>query len=184
MDLNNHLQKIVQGKNDRVFVIGGSEDDTGKTSISKVFEVNFKKKTLEKRATMQTARVSFAASVSPDGEFIYVAGGTTVWNQVTNKCEVYIVEEDRWEKLADLNQPRTSCSIAVSDTSLYVIGGHSYEPTTKNHLTLKTIELLDLSNPEFAEWEQLKCKLPSKMTTPGCIRADENGVLIFGGWNK
>lgn len=116
MKLKLFLQKIVTVPSEngsRVFLMGGAKDPEGKQAISNCYEVNLGKKTMNAIDKLPTSKLSFAASLSPDANNIYVAGGSKGENMATNECEVFDLTKKKWTKLPSLNQPRFSASLIV-----------------------------------------------------------------------
>lgn len=134
---------------------------------------------------LASAKLSFAAALSPDAKSIYIAGGSTGQNKSTNEVEMFDVSTRKWSRLPDLNQPRFSASlISCENEDLYCFGGVDNDPKDPTKFfTVKTIETLDLID-ESATWEILKLQLPYKTSSPGAISLGHKSFVVFGGWNK
>lgn len=134
---------------------------------------------------LSSAKLSFAAALSPDAKIIYIAGGSTGQNKSTNEVEAFDVSKRKWSKLPVLNQPRFSASlISCENEDLYCFGGVDNDPKDPTKFfTVKSIETLDLTD-ENAEWEVLKLQLPYKTSSPGAISLGGKAFIVFGGWNK
>jgi hypothetical protein len=188
MGLKLYLQKVMTvptGRTNKVFLMGGSKDAEGKRAISNCFEVNVKQKTLNALDKLGTAKLSFAAALSPDAKNIYIAGGSTGENKATNECGVFNVAKRKWEDLATLNQPRFSASLIVCENAdLYCFGGVDNDPHDPTKFSpLRSIETLNLLE-EGSQWEVLKVNLPYKPSSPGAISLGHRAFVVFGGWNK
>jgi N-acetylneuraminic acid mutarotase len=195
MDLKLHLQKVITiptAKSSRVFLMGGAKDSEGKQAINNCYEVNLrnaeKDSSPKKMITCEklaSAKLSFAAALSPDAKNIYIAGGSTGENKSTNECEVFHVSRKKWAELPSLNQPRFSASLIVCENAdLYCFGGVDNDPKDPTKFsTLRSIETLSLSE-EAKEWEVLKLTLPYKTSSPGAISLGHKAFVVFGGWNK
>ncbi len=91
------VPQLVGGE--RVFLLGGAEDEHGTRTLKDCFEVNLSKKKPElvPIAKLLSANIGFGACVSSDGTKIYIAGGTQGENKkTTNESYVYDIELDTW----------------------------------------------------------------------------------------
>lgn len=114
-----------------VFLIGG-----GILSHRRVHKETYQiiKSTKVPRADMTVARAGFACSVFPDFTQIFVAGGSVNEYEATNRCERYLVHEDKWKNLPNLNEAKFNSSLCfVNDgQTLYCFGGLTKSLVTKN----------------------------------------------------
>ena len=55
---------------------------------------------------MGFARTAFGCVVYPNFSQIFVAGGSVNEYESTNKCERYMVTENKWKTLPDLNESK------------------------------------------------------------------------------
>lgn len=188
MDLKLYLQKVMavpSGRTNKVFLMGGAKDPEGKTAIPNCYEVNVKSKTLNTVDKLSTAKLSFAAALSPDAKSIFIAGGSTGENKATNECGRFNVSKRKWEDLPSLNQPRFSASLIICEnTDAYCFGGVDNDPQDPTKFSpLRSIETLNLV-AEGSQWEVLKVTLPYKPSSPGAISLGHRAFVVFGGWNK
>lgn len=77
---------------------------------------------------LRSPRVSFGLCVAEGedkkGGRIFIAGGSDGEPRSIKECDVYSVEEDKWNPLPDLNEARMSGSLVkTSDDQLFAIGG-------------------------------------------------------------
>lgn len=101
---------------ERVFLLGGAQDEGCTKGINECFEVILKKKVeLKRLANLPLASTSFGACVSEDGNLIYIAGGSPgdPKQKPLNETYAYDIEKDKWTKIGQLNQPRFSCSLIL-----------------------------------------------------------------------
>jgi hypothetical protein len=77
---------------DRIFIIGGSRDTSGKDTLKDCFEIISGLK--QPRAGMFTARSNFGCAVYPNFSQIFIAGGSINEHEATKACERYIVKDD------------------------------------------------------------------------------------------
>ena len=67
---------------------------------------------------------NFGITISLTRWSIFVVGGDESLNDSTNTCEVYNIDENRWEDLPDLSFPRSNNSLCIfNDNYLYSFGG-------------------------------------------------------------
>ena len=128
-------------------------------------------------------RASFGCLYSPrDVEEIFVTGGY-INGKLTTKCERYIVRDNIWETLPDLQEAKASSSLCLMNNQyLYCFGGLSRNAQNQAFLN-GSIEVLDLRNIQ-AGWEKLNLTLPVTGCDIGCLPVKKDQILIFGGWNK
>lgn len=108
MKLKLFLQKVITvpiSKGSRVFLFGGAKDSNGKEAINNCYEVNLKRNVMTAIDKLSSAKLSFAACLSPDAKVIYIAGGSSGQNKATNDVEMFDVSKRKWSGLPSLNQP-------------------------------------------------------------------------------
>lgn len=109
------------------------------------------------------------------GNYIFVLGG-----HLSKKVEKYDINENRWEKLDELNEIRIwpSC-IVYNKKYIFVFGG-----IQKNYVEQNVdVEKLDISCPEN-KWEKIKFKHNKNPQLPkgfGFINYRDNQFIIVGG---
>jgi hypothetical protein len=80
---------------------------------------------MDERAPMLTGRTSFGCVVDNYGINIYSVGGNIGQSDLTDTCESYSVDLNKWTALPNLNDKRLSPSLCMfNDTSLFVFGGY------------------------------------------------------------
>ena len=53
-------------------------------------------------------------------------GGLNYTEKILKKCERYSISEDRWDHIADMQEPRkNSSACALTTDTIYVFGGSS-----------------------------------------------------------
>ena len=74
---------------------------------------------------MGFARTAFGCVVYPKFSQIFVAGGSVNEYESTNKCERYMVTENKWKTLPDLNESKCNPSLCFFNdgNTLYCFGG-------------------------------------------------------------
>ena len=73
---------------------------------------------------MITKRGCFSA-VFHEG-LVFVFGGLNYAEKVLRKCERYNISDNRWDAIADMNEPRkNSSACALTADTIYVFGGSS-----------------------------------------------------------
>lgn len=114
-----------------VFLIGG-----GILSHKRVHKETYEiiKNTKIPRADMMTARAGFACTVFPNFTQIFVAGGSINEYEATNSCERYLVLEDKWKTLPNLNEAKFHSSLCFANDgqTLYCFGGFTKSLANKN----------------------------------------------------
>lgn len=103
-------------------------------------------------------------------------------SEATKQCERYIVEQNAWKRLPDLNEAKFSQGLCFfnNGSTLYSFGGllktsqHQYQPTEK-------IESLSKGQNS---WKILNVKLPSAAFDVGSIEFSSSEIILFGGFNE
>eukprot|EP01018_Ginkgo_biloba_P021037 Gb_35243 [translate_table: standard] len=124
-----------------------------------VYVYDFSSAKWRRGSDMPTIRSFFACSVSSGG-LIYVAGGHDENKNALRAAEIYNVEEDMWEILPPMIQPRDECQGAFIDGKFYVISGYATEFQGRFE---KSAEIFD---PRSGIWS----KLENMWTVGGCPR--------------
>ena len=86
-------------------------------------------------------------------DLLFVVGGHTLstWSHCVATAAVFDVGNKTWSRLPDLNTPRSSCSAAVVDNTLYVGGGRNGSGNFIN-----SVETLDLGKlDKSARWREV-----------------------------
>lgn len=188
MPLKLYLQKVITvpyEAGNKVFLLGGSKDLEGKDAVSNCYEVELDKKTLIPIQKMSTPRLSMACGISPDCQYVIIAGGSEGDNKPTNSSEIFDVAKKTWRNLPALNCPRMSASLIVcTGENVYCFGGIESDPLDPSKFVpLRSIEWLDYGDKD-GDWETLKIKIPFKGSSMGAIGMSDHEFLIFGGWNR
>ena len=179
----------------RLFLVGGSEKKNGEDPSKQCFELVRKQNAFveEPACPLRSARVSFGVCVSEsegkkDGR-IFIAGGSDGEPRSIKECDMYSVEEDKWNPLPDLNEARMSVSLVkTSDDQLFAVGGSAVKGTDCKELA--SIERLDLKKPApERKWEVLNVSLSEGVASAGCfeLRPSEKearALLVLGGFRK
>jgi len=69
------------------------------------------------------------------------------------RCEVYKLDENKWEEIASLNQARIDSSVLIYNSYVYVFFGISYNKLTKRCDFLDSIERINFSCLQSSDWE-------------------------------
>ena len=124
-----HLHRVVvMPKGDRVFIIGGSMYTNGVNPLNQTIMLTKEengKFSCVKKSSMHAPRSAFGVAMYPSFKQIFVVGGSIGENDVTKTCERYIIEDDIWKRLPELNEPKGSASVCFFNkgSSIYCFGG-------------------------------------------------------------
>jgi N-acetylneuraminic acid mutarotase len=77
-------------------------------------------------------------SVIHFNNIIYCIGGVTDQGGVTNQCEKYLVEKNRWSMMPSLNISTCCSSVCIFKNKIYKFGGK-----TAYHTLTNDIEVFD-----------------------------------------
>ena len=130
---------------------------------------------------------------------IYPRGGHTLVGLVPNliiaigginnniTCEAYIVDENKWEEIAPIQQSRIDANVFIYNNYIYLFGGLYYNTQSLQYQYLNSFERLSLINPQKNAWEYVfpkynNCEMDSIMKTNcGILAKNESTVYIIGG---
>lgn len=68
-------------------------------------------------------------------DHLYVIGGTNRHNEVLQSVERYSFQNDSWERVPSMLQPRASPAVAAADGKIYVFGGDKINEVSKKSIT-------------------------------------------------
>ncbi len=130
---------------------------------------------------MLISRAAFGCVVYPNYSQIFVCGGSVNESEATKQCERYIVDQNTWKRLPDLNEAKFSQGLCFfnNGSTLYSFGGLlktsnlQYQPTDK-------IESLSKGQNT---WKILNVKLPFPTFDIGSFELNQTEILLFGGFN-
>ena len=175
------MYRLVYSNDQKLFIIGGSNNDEYSYVYPRTRRVDILKRNSMVVAEMHTSRANFGVWVTTDQTKIFVAGGDISLEQTTDEVEVFDVAHDWWSKMPQLNEKKAMPSLFChNDKYLYWFGG--YDKQNLDNPFFDTIERLSLKDSN-QKWEILSTKLPFKAASSGWIPIDQNHILIFGGWN-
>ena len=101
-----YLPKILSNPDEKVFVVGGSEDLKVTKTLNSLFCITMKEESsdyqLKQLTQLNNARASCGCCISQDKSKIYVAGGYISENQITKSVEYYDINKDKWTDLPSL----------------------------------------------------------------------------------
>ena len=107
-DYDVHNSTLVALTSRKFFIIGGSSDLNGiyprKNSILRWFE--FRSQNIEEKSQMDSKRMNASCLLSKNKSAIFVVGGKTGINTLSNTSEYYLIEKDSWVDLPNLRCPK------------------------------------------------------------------------------
>jgi hypothetical protein len=163
--------------NDKIYAIGGSNNDT---QLGVTEEYNPVTDTWTTKAPMPTPRSGFAIAVYQNK--IYCIGGTTGDNDnfvsgLTGVIEVYDPATDTWNTTkSPMPTPRADLCAGVVNGSIYCIGGKKYWGFDPYYSELNITEVYNTTNDTWTT----KSDMPIPVF--GCSSAVLNGkIYVIGG---
>ncbi|KAJ7284306.1 hypothetical protein O6H91_04G128500 [Diphasiastrum complanatum] len=108
----------------KLFVVGGWNPSTYEAMTS-IYIFNFCTRQWKRGRDMLEARSFFGCGVL-NGQ-ILVAGGHDEDKNALATAEVYLPEEDRWERLPQMSEERDECFGVVLNAKFYAISGYATE---------------------------------------------------------
>jgi N-acetylneuraminic acid mutarotase len=121
---------------------------------------------------MPTGRQHIDCGVS--GNKIFIMGGLTSWENITNKHEAYDVLSSSWSEKKDIPSLRNNAAVVTLDSLIYVIGGAG----TKENIW-GDIWSVETYNVNSDAWVQ-KNDLPLLLFKPGAVIVN-NEIVVLGG---
>jgi hypothetical protein len=141
---------------------------TGGLSCKETVIIEFQREfAVTHKPDMLTAR-AFHGSVYHAGH-LYVVGGLGSSRGSLKKCERFVSEESRWEAISPLPTACMHMSCAVSEGSLYALGGQS-GPTCLD--LIHKLSLVSLT------WEVLQQCLPCAIKCVPCFKGSEVYFIV------
>jgi len=113
--------------------------------------------------------------------FVFAFGGLNYTHKVLRYCEKYDVENDQWEEIAPMVEPRKNASsCALTSDTIYVFGGSSCqsEVSDKGSNASDSIEQYCISTDT---WTLLKIRLDSKISFQVSFKLSETRIILLGG---
>ncbi|KAK4784615.1 hypothetical protein SAY86_018983 [Trapa natans] len=104
------------------------------------------------------------------GEIAILAGGRDPRGNTLSSAEMYNSETQEWERLPDMNKPRTMCSGVFMDGKFYVIGGIGGDDSTKPKV-LTCGEEFDLKTRTWTEIPNMSPARGGGPETPAAAQA-------------
>lgn len=178
------LNKIVNLPSERVFMIGGSDDLSSKKTYNTLFEFIFNKTTgvydMVQKANMLIARSAFGCIVYPNNTQIFVCGGSVNEQEATKQCERYIIDQNAWKRLPDLNEPKFSMGLCFfnNGSTLYSFGG-----LLKNGNSFTPTSVIESLSKGQNNWKVLNVKLPQPIFDIGSFEINNSEIVLYGGFN-
>ncbi len=114
------------------------------------------------------------------GGFAYSANHKPKWKSIS-EIDRYDIDENRWETVGNLLQPRSSNIVAKVGTKVYLIAGWNGTPKFANDadgVFHRSIEVFD-TETEKVSLAPFETPLPLRRALSGYVEGDE--VILFGG---
>ncbi|CAG2106368.1 unnamed protein product [Medioppia subpectinata] len=198
-ELASHCAALVDTR--YLFVFGGTgfpfgESSSNRLSVCNLSSGEWKCVTNSDDTDAPIEQYGQALAVDPNGDSIYVCGGTTGW-LYSMSVHRFDLRSHRWHSLYsrgayfdnDFPEPRYRHEIVVHENRLYVIGGG----TSYKCYKLSKIPVFDV---ESRQWLAMETKndlnvmangvdgYPTRRRCHDCVRADEHTVYVIGGTNN
>eukprot|EP00347_Sterkiella_histriomuscorum_P016679 403352271 len=181
-----YLSKLVNlAIENRIFMIGGAPKVDCVNVFNNCKEFVYKPEignyTQVERKPMTLGRAAFGCAVYPNQTQIFVCGGSINSREATKQCERYIVKDDAWKRLPDLNEPKFSNGLCFfnNGSTLYSFGG-LLKSGDQQFVSTDRIESLSKGQNT---WKILEVKLPKQLFDMGSIELIESHeILLFGGF--
>lgn len=159
-----------------ILLTGGLEQlkNSAITFFPDTYILDYTNHRLEQLAPMIYPRAGHGLVYTPNG--IVAVGGITKSQVVTETCEIYNIEENKWYQIASLNEPTMNSTLCLFNEAYVIkISGKMAE-----HELCQYVELYSF---EDNGWTILECDDPNMVlpSSCGCIQINEREILIFGG---
>ena len=117
-------------------------------------------------------RAYFCSCFCVHDSSVYVFGGRDQFSD-TASCEKFILSQNTWVKISDMNSVKNSSSCVNFDKVLFVFGG--------NIMNLGNLDTIERYVTEFDIWTTISLKLRSKIHNTLAFDVGGSRVLIMGG---
>ena len=168
---------------DKLIAVGGTSNTAdGSDSTNKLIHIApppFDNK-LWKRMTKARNRCTSVTWSHCENNFLAIAGGENPVGTILQSVEVLNITADTWSLACPLPETRYSCSAALVNNHLYLLGGwKGRQRATRQVLRCSIDKLLNSCTAQIPDtWEELDAELPVAQTT--CV-SFQNQLLTFGG---
>ena len=159
-----------------IILTGGLEQSKNGsiTFLPNSYILDYENQKLVELAPMICPRAGHGIIYTPNG--IMAVGGITKNQTITETCEIYNVDENKWYQIASLREPTMNSALCLFN-GIYVIkiSGKVSE--------CELCQYVELYNFEENMWTILECEDPNFVipSSCGCIQINESEILIFGG---
>jgi len=162
--------RVTQLTNESAFITGGYNN---LHCLSNVFL--YKKGEYIRKTNMFFERRNHS-SIKIDN-YIYVCGGIDLNNNPMSQCEKYSLQLEEWSRISNMIKEKSHLSLcSINNKFIYSFGGEN-----RIDGILDIIEKYTILNDT---WDILNITLPLKVECTGCIRKNDNEILIIGGYSS
>ncbi len=155
--------------NGKIYAIGGDKfQNTNR-------EYNPQTNTWKLLEPMPTARQHIDCGTFDNN--IFITGGLTSWNNISQKTEVFNVATNTWTEKASIPSFRNNAAIVTKDSIIYVIGGAG----SKDDIWagIKSVECYNINTDSWVQ----KNDLPFMLFKPGAVVVN-NQIIVLGGLSE
>ncbi|KAL4501589.1 hypothetical protein ABPG72_018640 [Tetrahymena utriculariae] len=172
------FHKSITLRDGSIYLMGGVSPSSNHSKT--VYKYEFTKNKLQAVSEMITGRSGFGCVYAPFNNSIYVIGGACDEDGVTNQCERYDINTNKWSSISYLNNPTFNPAVCYFQA-----------PNGKNYLFKfagkiddenldTTIERYDLQTDR---WEIIptQTQIPILLSSANCCQINSTNILVFGG---
>lgn len=146
---------------------------------SSVWKFSIATQNFEEKNPMIVKRIGHSMCyIEKDGGTIFVIGGRVNDDIRTKICEKYIIKENKWVKLALLNEARARSALATIQ-SKYIF---AFFGTSSQMTTITTIEKYDIDQDHWFKIEPLNLMHRIEYTCGSAVTISQDSILLFGGF--
>ena len=159
-----------------IILTGGlvQSDNKNITFLPNSYIFDYDKQQLEALGSMIYPRAGHGLVYTPNG--IMAVGGITKNSTITETCEIYNIDENKWYQIASLNEPTMNSTLCLfNDMYVIKISGKVGEK--------ELCQYVELYNFEDNVWTVIECEDPDFVipSSCGCTQINEREIIIFGG---
>ena len=174
-----HFRSSLVIVNNELIAVGGTENSgdgsTCSDELTRIATTTREVNTIWKH--MKHKRSRCTAIVTDQGDMLIIAGGENPVGTTLTSVEVLNLTTNIWSIVSSLPEKRYSCSAAIVNNYLYILGGWIERQKATRVVLRCSIEKLRNSQ-DTDVWDELASELPVAQAT--CI-AYKNKLFTFGG---
>ena len=110
------------------------------------------------------------------GGSLYALGGVSHTGDYLNSCKVYDPTSNEWREIASMSQGKSNMGVAISNSSIIVVGGRNSAWGRHIYSPLRSTELFDTTTNTWVQLPSMKNRFEP------CCTVFQGKLLAMGRW--